>query len=120
AYATEAHLFITDVNQSPFNVGTRLILEDFTFEQVADLNERHGSPLRDDAELARYTRLVGGQPYLVRRGLHEMVAHGLDLPTFERQADRDEGIFGDHLRRILVLLARNPELCEVVREVLRG
>ena len=24
AYATEAHLFITDLNQSPFNVGTRL------------------------------------------------------------------------------------------------
>ena len=23
AYATEAHLFITDINQSPFNVGTR-------------------------------------------------------------------------------------------------
>jgi class 3 adenylate cyclase len=120
AYATEAHLFITDVNQSPFNVGTRLTLEDFTFEQVADLNERHGSPLRDEAELARYVRLVGGQPYLVRRGLHEMVSHGLDLPTFERQADRDEGIFGDHLRRILVLLARNPELCDVVRMILRG
>ena len=45
AYATEAHLFITDVNQSPFNVGTRLTLEEFTFEQVEDLNQRHGSPL---------------------------------------------------------------------------
>jgi hypothetical protein len=28
AYATEAHLFISDLNQSPFNVGTRLTLED--------------------------------------------------------------------------------------------
>jgi len=41
AYATEAHLFITDVNQSPFNVGTRLTVEDFTLSQVADLNERY-------------------------------------------------------------------------------
>jgi hypothetical protein len=40
AYATEAHLFITDQNRSPFNVGTRLELEDFTFEQVAELNRR--------------------------------------------------------------------------------
>src|SRR5207302_5591608 len=62
AYATEAHLFITDVNQSPFNVGTRLTLEDFTFEQVADLNDRYGAPLRDAAELARFVRLVGGHP----------------------------------------------------------
>jgi hypothetical protein len=35
AYSTEAHLFITDVNQSPFNVGTRLALEDFTLAQIA-------------------------------------------------------------------------------------
>src|SRR6185369_18050573 len=32
AFATEANLFITDVNQSPFNVGTRLTLHDFTSE----------------------------------------------------------------------------------------
>jgi hypothetical protein len=108
------------VNQSPFNVGTRLTLEDFSFEQVGDLNARYGSPLRDEGELSRFARLVGGQPYLVRRGLHELAAHGLDLSTFERQADRDEGIFGDHLRRILVLLVRDRDLCDVVREILRG
>src|SRR5262245_3048137 len=51
AYATEAHLFITDLNQSPFNVGTRLALEDFGFEQVAELNRRYGSPLGDQAEV---------------------------------------------------------------------
>jgi hypothetical protein len=29
ASSTEAHLFISDVNQSPFNVGTRLVVGDF-------------------------------------------------------------------------------------------
>jgi len=120
AYATEAHLFITDMNQSPFNVGTRLVLEDFTFEQVAELNRRHGSPLREKAETARFYRLVGGHPYLVRRGLYEMATHRMDLGSFESHADRDEGPFGDHLRRILVLLAQDHALCEVVRGVLQG
>jgi class 3 adenylate cyclase len=122
AYATEAHLFITDVNQSPFNVGTRLALEDFTFEQVTDLNQRHGAPLRDEAEAARFYRLLGGHPYLVRRGLYEMATHNVGMTAFEAQADRDEGIFGDHLRRILVLLAKDKDahLTEVVRDVLRG
>src|SRR5205814_9448331 len=46
AYATEAHLFISDLNQSPFNVGTRLELSDFTGQQVTELNRRYGSPLR--------------------------------------------------------------------------
>jgi class 3 adenylate cyclase len=120
AYATEAHLFITDMNQSPFNVGTRLTLEDFTFEQVEDLNARHGSPLRDGAEVARFYRLLSGHPYLVRRGLLEMATHGFGVAAFEAQADREDGIFGDHLRRILVLLSRDPELLDIVRGVLRG
>lgn len=119
AYATEAHLFITDVNQSPFNVGTRLALEDFTLEQLTDLNHRYGSPLHGEAEVARFARLVGGHPYLVRRGLHEMATQEMEIAAFEAQASRDEGIFGDHLRRILVLLAKDPALCEMVRSVLR-
>lgn len=120
AYATEPHLFITDVNQSPFNVGTRLTLDDFTPDQMADLNKRHGSPLRDEAEITRFFALVGGQPYLVRRALSEIASGHVTFTEFARAADHDEGIFGDHLRRILVLLARDQELTEVVRGILRG
>ena len=120
AYATEAHLFITDLNQSPFNVGTRLTLEDLTIEQVEELNRRYGSPLGNRAELARFFRLVGGHPYLVRRGLHEMVVHALDLPALENLANSDEGPFSDHLRRMLVSLTQDPALCDVVRGILQG
>jgi serine/threonine protein kinase len=119
-YATEAHLFITDLNQSPFNVGTRLALEDFDMTQVAELNSRYGSPLRDRAEIARYFRLLSGHPYLVRRGLHELVARNWTLPDLEAHADQDEGPFGDHLRRMLVSLTQDPALCEVVQNVLQG
>jgi hypothetical protein len=120
AYATEAHLLITNLNQSPFNVGTRLTLEDFALEQVEDLNERHGGPLRNDSEVVRFHHLVSGQPYLVRRGLHEMAARGLSIAALEADADREDGVFSEHLRRFLILLAQNPELMEVVRGVLHG
>ena len=119
AYATEAHLFITDQNQSPFNVGTRLELRDFGLEQVAELNRRHESPLKDPSEVERFFRLVGGHPYLVRVGLHEMILNNMALGTFEEIADSDEGPFGDHLRRILVLLTRDSVLSDAVREILR-
>jgi hypothetical protein len=120
AYATEAHLFIDDLNQSPFNVGTLLVLEDFAPEQVAELNRRYGSPLHGDAEIASYHQLVGGHPYLTNRGLYEMVQHGLSLAAFADQAAREEGFFGDHLRRLLVMLSRHAELRQVVSGVLRG
>jgi hypothetical protein len=120
AYATEAHLFITDVNQSPFNIGTRLALEDFWPQQVTELNDRYARPLRDKAELDRFVQLVGGHPYLVRRGLHEMNQHKIRLDVLEERAPLDEGIYGDHLRRILVLLARDPALTEIVKTILQG
>jgi hypothetical protein len=63
---------------------------------------------------------VDGHPFLVRRGLHELASKKEGIVAFELQADRDEGIFGDHLRRILVLLARDPTLTEVVKGLLRG
>src|SRR5437588_3089536 len=112
AYATEEHLFITDLHQSPFNVGTRLTLEDFTIEQVTDLNHRYGSPLRDPEAVQRFFAVVGGHPYLVRRGLHEMVTRALDIAGFEAEAEREGGLFHDHLRRMLVSLSQDPGLCD--------
>jgi hypothetical protein len=120
AYATEAHLFISDINQSPFNVGTRLVLEDFTALQVAELNRRYQSPIKSEEELSRFYRLVGGHPYLVRRGLHELATRKISFDSFEQQAARDEAFYGDHLRRILVLLVRDPELTRVMRGVLEN
>jgi hypothetical protein len=120
AYATEAHLFITDINQSPFNVGTRLDLDDFTVSQVDDLNLRHGSPLTHESDVVRFHALLGGQPYLTRKGLNELTTGNMTLDTLVATASQDEGIFGDHLRRMLVLLARDQTLTKVVRDILRG
>lgn len=120
AYATEAHLFITDLNQSPFNIGTKLTLEDFNYDQVAQLNDCYNSPLKSEPDLLRYMGLVGGHPYLVQRGLYEMTEHELSLDAIESVAELDEGIFGDHLRRMWVSLNRDALLVEAVRMVLQG
>jgi hypothetical protein len=120
AYATEAHLFIADLNLSPFNVGTQVALEDFTPEQVEELNRRYQAPLRSAEEVERFYRLVNGQPHLVRRGLSELVKPGMDWATLEAQADGEEGPFGDHLRHLLVSLSRDAALTDIVRGLLRG
>src|SRR5215475_1975787 len=120
AYATEAHLFITDLNQSPFNVGTRLTLGDFTLEKITELNRRYGAPLRNTEELSRYFDLVGGNPYLAQRGLHEMAQRRLALDELEALAAGDDGPFGDHLRRVIASLEQDPALCEVARGILQG
>lgn len=120
AYATEAHLFITDVNQSPFNVGTRVDLEDFTLSQIEELNGRYGSILKHEKDIVRLHKLLGGHPYLLRQAFNGLVEGRMNLETMIATADHDNGIFADHLRRIVVLLARDPELTDVMRGILRG
>ncbi len=119
AYATEAHLFIQDINQSPFNVGTRLHLDDFTPAQLADLNQRYGSPVSIQ-EVTRFHELIGGHPYLARRGFDTLVTRQIRFDTLEAQADYEDGPFSDHLRRMLTSLTRAPELREAAREVAAG
>lgn len=114
SYATEAHLFIRDVNQSPFNVGTRLMLEDFDEERVAGLNRLHGSPLRSQEELVRFRGLVGGHPYLVRQGLYELVMHERSLEELYEVSASDDGPFGNHLRRLLDSVQKSEPLRELL------
>jgi DNA-binding SARP family transcriptional activator len=120
AYATEAHLFIRDLNLSPFNVGTRLTLEDFTRHQVAELNRRYGSPLQEPPEMDCYFALVGGHPYLVRQGLRAMATRRIDLRALEAQVERDGDLFGEHLRRMLHCFNQDAELCSALHAVLEG
>jgi serine/threonine protein kinase len=120
AYKTEVHLFIPDINQSPFNVGTSLALEDFTFQQVADLNRRYGAPLTDGQQVERFLKLVGGHPYLVQQGLRELAANQPEFGVFERLADSDDGPFADHLKGILLLLKPDANLGKLLLDVFAG
>ena len=120
AYATEAHLFIQDVNQSPFNVGTRLKLSDFTPAQVAELNARYNNPLPNEAALERLYALLNGHPYLTRRALSAMQSHQLAIDALETQAGRNEGLFGSHLRLLFTSLTQNQELTDALRHFLTG
>lgn len=120
AYATEAHLFITDINQSPFNVGTRFEMLDFTLPQVGELNRRYGEPMTSQRELSAFFDLVGGHPFLVRRGLYAMVTEKIDVSRLGEVASADNGPLSDHLRRILTLLARNSDNIAAVKDIIAG
>jgi serine/threonine protein kinase len=120
SYAVEAHLFITDLNQSPFNVGTRLTLADFDLNHIRDLNDRYGSPIPDEEGLEQFFELLGGKPFLVRMGLHELVSKGLSVDALAESADADDGPFGEHFQRLLTLLQKDDVLCDVLRTILKG
>jgi transcriptional regulator with XRE-family HTH domain len=116
--STHPYLLIDDVNLSPFNVGLTIRLKDFQPGQVADLNERHGSPLQPN-EVAMLMRLVGGHPYLVRQAYYTLVSEGLSLTELLRVASTPDGPFGKHLLFYLHSLKKNPVLLTAFQQLLR-
>ncbi|HEX5749279.1 MAG TPA: AAA-like domain-containing protein [Archangium sp.] len=116
--STEPFLFIKNLTQSPFNVGQTVELGDFSPEQVAELNRRHGSPLGPKQEQELFT-LLGGHPYLIRKALYLLAIRSLSVEELFTQAAEDRGPFGDHLRHLLFRLGSQPQLKAGLREVLQ-
>jgi len=114
--STEPYLLSGDLNLSPFNVGQVIELDDFTPDQVRDLNARHGHPL-SEAQLTGLMSLIGGHPYLVRRALYLVASGQMDVETLVANAVRDDGPFGDHLRRHLFRFRDKPDLRQAMAQI---
>ena len=98
-------------------MGLTIRLRDFTIEQVADLNQRHGSPLQRN-EVAELMNLVGGHPYLVRQAYYTLVSEGLSFFDLLHVANSPEGPFGKHLLFYLHSLKKNPALFTALQQLL--
>jgi hypothetical protein len=116
--ATEPYLLISDPNQSPFNVGLRLDLEDFNRSQVQELNQRHGAPVRE-IDIDSFFNLLSGHPYLTRKALYTLVADKMSLHELFSRATDDQGTFGDHLRRQHWLLRNDKALRENLLQIIQ-
>jgi len=115
SYATEAHLFIQDLNQSPFNVGFRIPVCDFDMGETREICLRYGANLTDE-ETRLLVRVTGGQPFLTRRALDAYVHDGMKLEAIAASASHENGPFGDHLKRLLASVTKDePTKNEVIR-----
>jgi len=120
AYAAEARLFITDLNQSPFNIGVRVEMEDFRLPDISDLNRRHLRPLHSSGDEERLYGLVGGHPFLVRVSFNQLVKENSDLSGLEANATAENGPFSAHLRHAASLVTSEGSLVNAVACLLNG
>jgi hypothetical protein len=120
AYCTERNLLITDRNQSSFNVGTKIELSAFSFEQVERLNELYWRPVSSQDEMGRFHEMFAGQPYLTQLAFRELVQKGISVDELLSVADAEAGPFSDHLARLLELVNSNAVLVSAVQSMLQG
>jgi hypothetical protein len=76
--------------------------------------------LSSPGEVQALRGLVAGQPFLIRRALDTVKRGVMDFPALLSQADRDDGPFGDHLKRILVAVSQLAEVVEALKTSLEN
>ncbi|MEQ1908770.1 MAG: AAA-like domain-containing protein [Vicinamibacterales bacterium] len=118
SYSTEASTFITAQHQSPFNVGEVVELEDFTLPQLQKLNAKHGSPLKQQADVAAVMDLLAGHPFLTRQALYLLSAGQTDIADLLARAANDDGPFNGHLQSYLLSFYENKDFREPMKSVL--
>jgi AAA-like domain len=109
-----------NINQSPFNVGLSIELQDFTPEQVKILLERHPGLNWTDAQVKKLMDMVGGHPYLVRLALYHIQRQDSTLEQFLQTAATEAGIYSDHLRSHLCNLEPHPNLATAFNQVVNS
>ncbi len=119
-YANDPREAIKDLNQSPFNVGTTIRLEDFSADNVRELNRRYQRPLKSTAQLQQLLDAVGGHPYLVQQALYALASRTHTLPELLDASNAETGPFADHLQAHVHRLAAAPELHQAMHQVLRN
>jgi hypothetical protein len=120
AHSTEPSLWIQDIHQSPFNVGDRVRLVDFDASQIAELNCRYGGVLKGDEEISKLHDLLGGHPYLVRQALYSIAMNDWTFDRLDEEAANSDGPFGDHLKRYVFGISRDPKLKAAFKNILQN
>jgi len=119
AYSTEASNFIKNQHQSPFNVGEKFTLSDFSRTQVEHLNARHGTPVTEQAHIDALMRLLRGHPFLVRHTLYELATRHIPIADVFAAAASEDGPFGDHLRYYMLRFHEGRDLKEPMKSVIQ-
>ncbi len=121
AHTTEIYIPLK-LNQSPFNVGITITLPPFTLNQVQDLALRYGLEWAADSEGAKRLEplqaMVGGHPYLVSLALYHLSGQEMTLERLLETASTAMGIYAQHLRELLNLLQKEPELMSAMQQVI--
>lgn len=117
-HSSEPQQFITDINQSPFNVGTRIRLGDFTRLEVEELNHRLGQPLSPNGiEIESFYALFAGHPALTQWGLQALAVRSCSLEELRERALDSAGSIGNHWREFVDAVDDTPQLVTSLCEV---
>lgn len=114
-HSTEIYVPL-QLNQSPFNVGLPIQLEDFSLEEVQQLAQRYGLNWNGVCG-KQLMSIVGGHPALVNLALYHLSRTEITMSQLLEIAPTAMGIYSHHLQRHWTTLKKQPELARALDTV---
>ncbi len=104
------------INQSPFNVGLPIELDELVISEVLALANAYNLPWTI-AEVEKLMDTIGGHPDLVQKAIDRIAHQYISLDALLRTAPTEEGIYKDHLVKRLQKLEANSDLVAAMKLV---
>jgi len=118
SYSTDPRQAIQNLDQSPFNVGTRIQLDDFSRDEAWKLNRLYQRPLKRQGHIEALMDVIGGHPYLLQQALYVLATRTASLPNLLNTDGADNGPFADHLQHYWRILAAEPSLRQGMQQAI--
>ena len=118
-HSTEIYVPL-ELNQSPFNVGLPIKLDNFSQEEVQQLAQRYGLDWGDGGEVKELMAMVGGHPALIHLALYHLSQGEITRSQLLETAPTATGIYRNHLQRHWATLEKQPELVQALDRVLNA
>ncbi len=118
-HSTEIYVPL-QLNQSPFNVGFPIQLNNFSQEEVKKLAQCYGLDWTGGTEVEQLMSMVEGHPALVHLALYHLSQGDITLSQLLKTAHTSSGIYAHHLQRHCATLAEQPELVKALDSVFNG
>ncbi len=118
-HSTEIYIPL-QINQSPFNVGLPIQLDNFAQAEVQQLARSYDIDWEDGVAARQLMDLVGGHPALVNLALYHLSREDMTLAQLLKTAPTATGIYHHHLQRHWVSLEAQPELLLALNAVMNA
>ena len=118
SYSTEKFIEMQqDSYVSPFNVGLNIELPEFTLEEVQVLANYYKLP-EDKVDVKRITDFVVGSPHLMKLAFSYIKNNpNYTFEEFLQCAPTQQGVYKDHLRRLLRILTKDLKIKEIYKNI---
>lgn len=118
-HSTEVYVPLR-LNQSPFNVGLPIQLDNFSREEVQQLAQLYGLKWRDGREAKQLMAMIGGHPALIHLAIYYLSQQKITLSQLLEAASTTTGIYAHHLQRHRTTLEQQPELAQALTRILNA